>query len=317
MNEQTNIIVDTATRMFADGVDKALLDAAETGVFPVALWQSVLATGFHSVGSPDSGTGLGELYAFLDVAGASAVPLPLADTLFANAWAGTIDGVSGIGEVAGETIVDVPWGRVAERVIGVVPGSAEIVVVDAVTVLAEGANMAGEPRDTVALPADARRISLARDPLPLLALARAAQSIGALRTVLQSALGYAGEREQFGRTLSNFQAIQHSLAVQAAEVAAARRAVWAAVDSLETDRAEHEVAVAKARVGEAASLVCEAAHQVFGAIGYTHEHRLHHFTRRAWAWREEYGNETFWQQQLGLHIARTGADNVWSFVTGR
>ena len=317
MNEQLNIIVDTATRIFADSVDKSMLDAAEGGTFPTALWKSVMATGFHMVGSADSGTGLAELYALLEVSGRYAVPLPLAENLFANAWVGAADGLSSVGIWQGDVITDVPWGRSAARVIGIRPDSRDIVVVEPVELSAAGTNMAGEARDRVCVPSNARRTTVASDPWSLLALTRAAQTAGALRTVLESALGYAGDREQFGRSLSKFQAIQHSLAVQAAEVAAARRAVWAAVDSLDCARARVEIAAAKIRTGEASTVVGEAAHQVFGAIGYTYEHRLHHFTRRVWAWRDEYGNEFAWQRELGSMIAGGGADGVWSFITGQ
>ena len=317
MNEQLNIIVDTATRIFADGVDKALLDAAETGQFPDRLWQSIVATGFHQVGSADSGTGLPELYALLEVSGRYAVPLPLAENLLANVWAGAVDGLSSVGIWQGDVITDVPWGRSASRVIGIRPDSRDIVVVEPVVISAIGTNMAGEARDRVLVAPDSRKTTIQHDPWSLLALTRAALTAGALRTVLESALGYAGDREQFGRSLSKFQAIQHSLAVQAAEVAAARRAVWAAVDSLESARARAEIAAAKIRTGEAGTVVGEAAHQVFGAIGYTYEHRLHHFTRRAWAWRDEYGNEFAWARELGSMIAGGGADAVWSFVTGK
>ena len=317
MNEQLNIIVDTATRIFADAVDKAMLDGAELGRFPASLWQSMVATGFHMVGSEDSGTGLEELYALLDVAGRHGAPLPLAEHLFANVWAGPWDGVSSIGIWQGDVIEGVAWGRAAGRVLGVRPDSRDCVVVESVQVLAQDHNMAGEPRDRVSVSAESRRLVLPVDPWPLLALARAMQTAGALRTVLESALGYAGDREQFGRTLSKFQAIQHSLAVQAAEVAAARRSVWAAVDAVATPTSRAEIAVAKIRTGEAASVVGEAAHQVHGAIGYTYEHRLHHFTRRIWAWRDEYGNEFDWQRELGATIATGGADAVWTFVAGR
>lgn len=320
MNEQIGIIVDTAHRMFTDGVDKALLDAAERGEFASGLWSSVVATGFHAVGSEDSGTGLVELFALLDVAGRHAVPLPLAENLLANAWVGMNEGLSSVGLWDGNQVTDVPWGRNASRVIGIRPDSTECVIVNAVQVIGTGVNLAGEPRDVVAIPANAPRALIRpahASAWAQLALARAVQTAGVLSAVLDIALQYAGEREQFGRTLSKFQAIQHSLAVQAAEVAAARRAATGAVDALDGDRADAEIAAAKIRAGDAASVVGEAAHQVLGAIGYTHEHRLHHFTRRAWAWRDEYGNEFEWQRRLGSTIAGGGADRVWAFVTGR
>jgi acyl-CoA dehydrogenase len=58
----------------------------------------------------------------------------------------------------------------------------------------------------------------------------------------------------------------------------------------------------------------EIAHQVHGAMGFTHEHQLHHFTRRLWAWRDEHGSEAVWQARLGEHLCELGADQVWSFI---
>ncbi|MCB1685295.1 MAG: acyl-CoA dehydrogenase, partial [Pseudomonadales bacterium] len=110
-------------------------------------------------------------------------------------------------------------------------------------------------------------------------------------------------------------------ALMAAEVAAAGRAARAAAMAADGDLADErfllEVAAAKSRVGEAVGFVVETAHQIHGAMGYTHEHRLHHFTRRLWCWREEYGNERYWQALLGERVAARGADNLWSFLASR
>ncbi len=103
----------------------------------------------------------------------------------------------------------------------------------------------------------------------------------------------------------------------ASEVAAARRAADAAVDGLASERFLYEVAASKARVGEAVTVAAEQIHQIHGAMGFTHEHRLHHFSRRAWAWRDEYGNEFYWQTLLGAHLAELGADNLWHYIATR
>jgi acyl-CoA dehydrogenase len=46
-------------------------------------------------------------------------------------------------------------------------------------------------------------------------------------------------------------------------------------------------------------VVARLAHQIHGAIGVTEEHRLRQVTLRLWSWREEYGNEAFWEARLG------------------
>ena len=283
--DTSQLIIDTAEKIFADHCDKALLDATEQGAFPDALWQQIVENGFHQLGSPNSGTETRDLFAFLKVCGRFAVPLPMAEILLANQWLGARAPEQGFATVGLEAqsasvqapIVQTPWGRQAQTVLGVSADSLDVRVYDS-------------------------------------ALARANLMAGGLQAVLDLGLQFASERSQFGRSISKFQAIQHSLAVVGTEVAASQRAADAGVDAMGTDRFEQEVAAAKARVGEAVGIVAEQVHQVHGAMGYTYEHRLHHFTRRLWAWRDEWGNEFYWQAKLGQHLAGLGADQVWGYI---
>ncbi len=315
------LLIDAAERIFADNCDKARLDEAEAGTFPAALWQVITDNGFQQLALADSGVDLADAFAVMRQSGRHALPAPLAEALLANRWIGDSSVLTSIGRVHSERVIDIPWGRQAQRILGIDfdrgafvpiagPGSAEVAVT-------EGCNLAGEPRDSVALPAGVEWIPLLEPALAYLALARAAAMAGALERILELCLQYAGEREQFGRPIGRFQAVQHNLAVMAQEVAAAGRAADAAMDAIGGDRFELEVAAAKARVGEAAGIVAETAHQVHGAMGYTHEHQLHHFTRRVWAWREEYGNEVYWQARLGTQLAARGADRLWDFLATR
>lgn len=296
------LIADTAERIFSDHVDRGALDAAERGEFPRALWDVVREAGLHLVGSPGSGTDASDLYGLLTIAGRHAVPLPLAEVLIANSLFDE-DGLTtiAVGGVA-------PWGRVADRVVTV---EGEMSVDFDVT---DGANLAGEARDRIRL-RNARRVDVA-GLVEHMALSRAALMAGALDRVLGMAIDYATEREQFGRPIAKFQAVQHNLAVLAGEVAAARCACDGAIMSATSPSFGVAVGTAKARVGEAAGTAAEIAHQVHGAMGFTHEHSLHHFTRRLWAWRDEYGRETHWQEQLGRRVAGGGADSVWEFLVG-
>jgi acyl-CoA dehydrogenase len=78
-----------------------------------------------------------------------------------------------------------------------------------------------------------------------------------------------------------------------------------------------EVAAAKIRVGEAATEGAAIAHQVLGAIGFTQEHTLHRFTRRLWAWRDDFGNESYWAARLGSLVAAKGPDGLWPMLAAR
>ena len=297
------LIADSAERIFSDHVDRGLLDAAERGEFPHSLWDVVREAGLHLVGSPGSGTDGGDLYGLLIVAGRHAVPLPLAEVLIANSF---LDEV-GLTTVAVDGVA--PWGRVADRVVtveGEMSGDFDVT---------EDANLAGESRDRILL-TDAPRVDVPDRLVERMALSRVALMTGALDRILAMTIDYATERQQFGRPIAKFQAVQHNLAVLAGEVAAARCACDGAIMSTALPNFGVAVGAAKARVGEAAGIGAEIAHQVHGAMGFTHEHSLHHFTRRLWAWRDEYGRETHWQEQLGRRVADRGADSVWEFLVG-
>lgn len=312
------LLTDAAERIFSDLCDKPLLDAAEQGEFPEVLWQTLTDNGFHQLAMPDSGVDLADAFAVIGLAGRFALPVPLAETLLANRWLGGSERLATIGRVVDGRVIDAAWGRRADLVLALDTERGACAVLETATAeCTAGVNLAGEPRDGYPLPGGAQWVPVTEPAFACLALSRACAMAGCLDRLLELSLQYAAEREQFGRPIGRFQAIQHNLAVMAGEAAAARRATDAAVDALDGDRFELEVAAAKARVGEAAGIVAEIAHQVHGAMGFTHEHRLHHFTRRAWAWRDEFGNEAFWQRRLGGHLAALGPEGLWDYLATR
>jgi alkylation response protein AidB-like acyl-CoA dehydrogenase len=334
--ETNQVLIDTAERIFADHCDKAALDRAELGEFPRALADVVEENGLALVATAEMGGTLVDAFAVLRVAGRHAVPLPLAETMLAHHLAGlagcTIgegavtlaiaDAASGEGAEVNVQLGAVPWARACRRVCYVIGDPVEVVLLDTSACdVVPGRNIAGEARDAVAfvgLPARCGAVpyTVAR-VFELMALSRCALMSGALERILELSVRYAEEREQFGRAIGKFQAVQHQLALLACEVAAALRATDAAVAELDSPRFDVAVAAAKSRVGEAAGVAAEIAHQVHGAMGFTHEHTLHHFTRRLLAWRDEYGRETHWQTRLGRRAASVGADRTWELVVGR
>lgn len=138
--------------------------------------------------------------------------------------------------------------------------------------------------------------------LEMTACLHAAQMAGALQKVLEMSLQYANDRQQFGRPLAKFQAIQHQLAVMAEQVMAARMAAQLGCQSATLQPQVMNVAVAKARANEAAVEVAALAHSIFGAIGFTAEHDLQLYTRRLHAWRQSAGTETYWHRVLGQAV---------------
>jgi acyl-CoA dehydrogenase len=176
------------------------------------------------------------------------------------------------------------------------------------------ANLAGEPRDTLvverAKPEDVR--PAACDLCERGALTRAALIAGALAAMARLTVAYAGERRQFGRPIAAFQAVQAHLVAIAQEACLA----GAAVEGAARLPGSFEIAAAKTVTSAAAVGATRAAHQVHGAMGMTQEYRLHHFSRRLWAWRSEYGDERYWADRLGRAVAAAGADNLYPAITG-
>ena len=151
---------------------------------------------------------------------------------------------------------------------------------------------------------------------------RSVQTAGALEAILSLSVAYANERVAFERPIGKFQAVQQNLARLAGEVAAALAVSGSAADTLAQgsafdDAVFLEAASAKIRCAEAATEGAAIAHQVFGAIGFTKEHVLHRFTLRMLAWRDDFGNESYWAAELGRHVARRGADEFWPLVASR
>ena len=116
-------------------------------------------------------------------------------------------------------------------------------------------------------------------------VALAAEMVGTARRLFDMTLAYAKERNQFGTPIGSFQAIQHKLADLALALERATAAVQYAsmtVDAADGDRTR-ACHVAKAAAGDAARRCVKDGIQIHGGIGYTWEHDLQLFIRRATA----------------------------------
>jgi len=351
MNELRTILGDVVTRLFTDLVTKDLLESAETGAWPEALWQAVEENGLTLPLVPESkggaGGSWGDAFVVARAAGRHAVPLPIVETIVGS-WLLSTSGLdvpsgpltiapvhredrlrlarAGSGWRLGGTAARVPWGRAAGHVV-VTEAEGRMMV----ALVARGAgqvktdqNLAREPRDTVVF--DAAPVVAAAPagrgisaPAVSLygALVRSAQMAGGLDYLLRQASQYATERRQFGKPIGSFQVIQQNLAVLAGHTAAAGTAAANAFRAADRGDAAFEIAVAKVRVGEAAGIGASIAHQVHGAIGFTYEHALQFATRRLWSWRAEFGGEGEWAAELGRAVAERGADALWPHLTAR
>lgn len=337
------ILEATLEKLFADQLQPEQLIASEQTQWQAPLWTLIEDSGFSLAMVPEALGGAQaswhELVGVIELCGKFCLPLPLPESIFAN-WllgccgAEPITGPVSIaaehnltvhnGKVTGE-MRNVPWGRSVSQVVAVIAGEQPRVVVmapSASCTVTETTNIAGEPRDHLQFEQAVAELTVPlaaglTEQVVLLggAMLRTAQISGALAESMLLATSYVNERVQFGRPLAKFQVVQHQLAVLAEHAAATRVAVQAAFAQSSGALAELALMTAKIVAAEAAGIGASTAHGVHGAIGFTHEYRLHLLTRRLWSWRSEFGSEVYWAEQLGQAVCRAGAEQYWPTIT--
>ena len=132
------------------------------------------------------------------------------------------------------------------------------------------------------------------------AIALAADSLGGSQKSLEMAVDYTKVRTQFNRPIASFQALKHLAADMASEIEPARALVWYAAHAFDTHlrEASRAASLAKARLSEVYSRTTNRAVQMHGGIGFTWEHDLHFWFKRA-KWNEfAFGDATFHRERL-------------------
>ena len=308
LNEEQQLLRDTATALFAKECPASLVRAhiADPSVADALTAQ---LRDFAALGEGP----LADLCLFLEPHGAAAAPGPFFPTvaLFApllvaldhDLARGVVDGeVTGTVALAG---ADGEWRPNAEPVktfvaeadrvdfVAIVDAStagASVRVLPAAEVPARFVHTEDPSRrlfevdtresggHTFPLDADALDAVLGRATVAL-----AADTVGTARHLFEMALQYAKERYQFDVPIGSFQAIQHKLADVSLAVERARSAVQYAAMTVDAEDPERHraVHVAKAAAGTAATRAAKESIQIHGGIGYTWEHDLHLYLRRA------------------------------------
>jgi alkylation response protein AidB-like acyl-CoA dehydrogenase len=153
----------------------------------------------------------------------------------------------------------------------------------------------------VELPADARLAGRGRAfradralrrVLDACAVAVAADSLGGAERALELAVGYVKVREQFGRPVGSFQAVQHMAAEAAARIEPARALLWYAAWAFDArpKQASLAASMAKACACDVYRFVSRSAVEMHGGIGFTWENDMHLFFKRALANASAFGD---------------------------
>ena len=318
LSDEQGLLVDTARALFAEQCPPALVrGSADAPTLAAALFDRYLRDWVALAGGP-----VVDLALFLTEAGAVVAPGPflataglfapllvaagheLADTAVAGEITGTVAlaGADGVWRASSDPVrTQVIDAHLVDLVAVVTPGRALAVVPVAELTLhpIETMDLArtysvldiASPSGALLDPGSLFGPALLIDPVALIdagermAVAVAAELVGVARWLVDTSVAYARERVQFGRPIGSFQAVQHKLvdmALAHERAAAAVSYAAMAIDAGDPDchRAVH---VAKAEAGLAARLAACSGIQVHGGIGFTWEHDLHLYLRRAYA----------------------------------
>jgi alkylation response protein AidB-like acyl-CoA dehydrogenase len=298
-SDDQRAIKETARDLLANRFKlERVRELAESKSYADDAWKEVCELGWPGIfiGEEDGGQGLGalELVILLEELGYVLAPMPF----LSNAAAGLIlqdagaterlEGVASgeqrgtVGVVKDGRAALVPDADEAEFIVLldgteatlVERGDAQIETIDAIDPTRRYAHVTANGGESLG------DVSRGRD---LIALAVAAELVGISQRVMEMAIDYAKDRKQFDRPIGSYQAVSHACADMLKQVEGSRSLVyyagWAA------DAAPDEFALAasaaKAYASDAGWTVSASSLQVHGGIGFTWEHDLHWFLKRA------------------------------------
>jgi alkylation response protein AidB-like acyl-CoA dehydrogenase len=284
------------------------------------LWGAMVDQGWCGLAVPEKlgGVGLGwvEAAIVLEQVGAHVAPAPVLgqmvalDALADSSWGSPL--IAGEAVAACAERLDEPCVYAPAADVVVVPEDDRLMAVE----LRERRPAAEPAMDVTRQLAWLRSAALADAPrievggmaevarhLDIAAVAYAAELLGVAQRALDLAVAYAKDRVQFGRPIGSFQAVKHRCADMLVDVEGMRSAVyWAAWTVGDVDAAADERAIAastaKAWCSDAASRVLASALQVHGGIGFTWEHDLHLYLKRAHLDAVAFGDASFHRARL-------------------
>lgn len=329
-----DMLAEALERLFRERATAVVIRGIGAGGSPAALWKELADSGFLDSLLPEeaggAGLGLSDVFASCMLAGRHALPLPFAQTLMARAWlhAHGVAVPAGAIAIAGPETARLPDGGL--RVQGVAHGTAAdwvlagfddlhaLLPVAAARI--EGDQTRGsQAADLVWMSMPAAHVidatqGKACSPAHLAAAALAALLAGAAQQALDMTLAHVAQRQQFGRPIAQFQAVQNRISHMAELVWAMRMAARMAFHAPAGIPVPHLAAIGKTRCSEAAATVADIAHALHGAIGITEEYDLQLYTRRLREWRRAGGGEAWWARQLGRDIIEHGTGGALDFI---
>jgi alkylation response protein AidB-like acyl-CoA dehydrogenase len=305
-SDDQHAIKRTASELLAQRFKfERVRELAEAGEYDATVWKELCELGWPGIfiGEEHGGQGLGtvELIILMEELGYALAPLPF----LSNAAAGLVLASAGSDEQKERWLPGIASGE-ARGTVGMLKDDGEAKLVpdadsaDVILLLGhDGARIVerGEAEvEPVATMDSTRRFSRVRggdagealegDRLPgisRMAAAVAAELTGTAQKAMEMSVEYARERKQFGRPIGAYQAVSHRCAQMLLETEGARSASYYAAwcGDAEPETLPLAACMAKAYASDAGWGVCTSALQVHGGIGFTWEHDLHFFLKRA------------------------------------
>ena len=279
-------------------------ELAEAGSYDEGTWKEVSELGWAGIfiDEEHGGQGLGivELVILMEELGYALAPMPF----LSNAAAGMAIQVAGTDDQKQRWLAGIATGE-ARGTVGILRDGEARLVPDAdsaeviVLIARDGSSSVVEASAADVEPFEAmdrtRRFARVRaeggEPLGGDALAAAdriataisAETVGVAQRAMEMAVEYARERKQFGRPIGSYQAVSHRCAQMLLEVEGSRSAAYYAgwCADAEPESLPAAASMAKAYSSDAGWRVCGSSLQVHGGIGFTWEHDLHFFLKRA------------------------------------
>ena len=142
--------------------------------------------------------------------------------------------------------------------------------------------MPPRPKAEVAAIWPERTLTPGPEAIALARLLVAADTLGTAQAMIDKAVAYSKERQQFGRVIGSFQAVKHMCAEMAAKLEPARALIWHAAHALDIGDAEGPMManLAKAHLSEVGTFVARTATEVHGGMGFTDLVGLHYWYKR-------------------------------------
>ncbi|MXW76255.1 MAG: acyl-CoA dehydrogenase [Acidimicrobiaceae bacterium] len=292
--------------------------AAESGGFDRGLWAAMVEQGWTAVAVPETlgGLGLGtvEIAVLLERIGAHLAPVPLTQQLLGLAvladspWGARLISGEAIAAAARTPLSRNSDGSVSGRPEPVIYGArADVLIVPCADelVAVELSAVERTPEPAMDQTRELAWITLDHAPaqtigdttavdahLDRAALYHSAEMLGAAEAVMNLAVEYAKQRQQFDRPIGSFQAIKHRCSDMLVDVEGMRSAVYHAAWAIGADDPEASVAASTAKTwcSDAALRVAESALQVHGGIGFTWESDVHLYLKRIQLDRSVFGD---------------------------